>query len=450
MTITSNWAPTFRPMKRFPILIGFIAMCCQAQAGDFFIHDGDKVVFLGDSITQQEYYTNYIETYALSRHPSWKLSFRNVGIGGDTSWLRQRQHTNENQLFAADPEDQLKIAAPAIRFGLNRDVLPLRPTIVTVDFGMNDFGYQAFRPDILRAYVQSETEISRVLIGAGIKPVFLTTQPIEEKAVDPDQDVRNVALKKFADALRVVAERANVPFVNQFDPYMAAMLRSHSATIGGGGDSVHPGPPGHTIMAWAILKGLGATSLVSTAIVDSQSPAVGAVQACHISNLKIDRGNISFDRLDEALPMPLDSKAKSILDLIPITHDLNDYELTITGLPPGKYSVSIDGDLVATVSSSDLERGWNLAYTAGPISKQAGELLEMVTKKNSLYMERWRNVQLFEVPEWLATDSKVEARRNAELERLDGEIATSEQKIDQARQPKSRHFVVTPEAASAD
>src|SRR4051795_9449104 len=78
----------------------------SACAGEFQIHDGDRVVFLGDSITEQRLYTTYIEAYALTRHPDWKLSFRNAGWGGDTSWLRQRFHPDEKKLFAAEPAAQ--------------------------------------------------------------------------------------------------------------------------------------------------------------------------------------------------------------------------------------------------------------------------------------------------------------------------------------------------------
>ena len=67
-----------------------------ATAADkFFVHNGDRVVFLGDSITEQRLYTTYLEAYTLSRYPKWKLTFRNVGWGGDTSWLRQRAHPDE-------------------------------------------------------------------------------------------------------------------------------------------------------------------------------------------------------------------------------------------------------------------------------------------------------------------------------------------------------------------
>src|SRR2546422_11304749 len=103
----------------------FLGLLTSSPGAEFFIHDGDRVVFLGDSITEQRLYTTYIEAYALTRHPKWKLTFRNVGWGGDTSWLRQRAHPDESQLFAADETSQQKMVEQSVGRGLNRDVLPL-------------------------------------------------------------------------------------------------------------------------------------------------------------------------------------------------------------------------------------------------------------------------------------------------------------------------------------
>ena len=133
-------------MKTLLALLASVSLLGPLSAAEFFVHDGDRVVFLGDSITEQRLYTTYIEAYALSRHPTWKLEFRNVGWGGDTAWLRQRFHTDEYQLFAADEETQSKMILTAVDSGLKRDVLPLKPTVVTVDFGMNDHSYQALLP----------------------------------------------------------------------------------------------------------------------------------------------------------------------------------------------------------------------------------------------------------------------------------------------------------------
>src|SRR6266700_604508 len=123
-----------KPLRlRFVVFLTVVlGLTSSVIAGDFLIHDGDRVVFLGDSITEQRLYTTYIEAYALTRHPQWKLWFRNVGWGGDTSWLRQRSHPDENKLFAADETAQQRMVEDSVRRGLGRDVLPLKPTLVTV------------------------------------------------------------------------------------------------------------------------------------------------------------------------------------------------------------------------------------------------------------------------------------------------------------------------------
>src|SRR5687767_9326743 len=79
---------------------------------EFFFQQKDRVVFLGDSITEQYQYSSTIELYLTTRFPSWDLTFINAGIGGDT----------------AD--------GGAGRFTTH--VLAEKPTAVTINFGMND------------------------------------------------------------------------------------------------------------------------------------------------------------------------------------------------------------------------------------------------------------------------------------------------------------------------
>jgi hypothetical protein len=430
------------------VFIGFVFLSSGALAADFLIHDGDRVVFLGDSITEQRLYTTYIEAYALTRHPEWKLSFRNAGWGGDTSWLRQRSHPDEGKLFAADEETQQKMVENSVRQGLERDVLPLKPTFVTVKFGMNDHSYQPFREDIFRAYVRSQTQIAEVLKAAGARVAFLTPQPIEDKRPDPDKDPRNQSLRRFSDGLREVAAKQGDTYVDQFDPYMTILLRERTGNqdrMVGGGDAVHPGPIGHTVMAWAVLKGLGASPLVSRVALDCSTKNVAAAQGCRVENLRIADGAISFDRLDDALPMPIDERAEPALELAPILQELDRYELQATGLSGKNYVITIDGDTAAQVSADELAKGSNLANSAGPITKQAREVLAAVFKKNNLFFERWRNVQLFNFPQWLQSP-EADAKRSAELERLDKEIQEAEAQIDALRKPKSHHFELKPSA----
>jgi lysophospholipase L1-like esterase len=433
--------------KLLRVLLLAVLLPTVLHAAEFLIRDGDRVVFLGDSITEQRLYTTYIEAYALTRHPTWKLSFRNVGWGGDTSWLRQRSHPDEGKLFAADPAAQQAMVEDSVGRGLKRDVLPLKPTFVTVKFGMNDHSYQPFREDIFAAYVRSQTQIAEVLKANGARVAFLTPQPIEDKRPDPDKDPRNQSLRKFSDGLREVALKESETFVDQFDPYMEMLLRerpSHADGMVGGGDAVHPGPIGHTVMAWAVLKGLGASALVSILELDCSAQKVTAATGCRADNLKVHGRKISFDRLDEALPMPIDERAVPALKLAPILADLSIYELQIKGLPAGSYTITIDGESAGTTTAEELSKGYNLSNDAGPITKQAREVLALVFKKNDAYFKRWRNVDLFTFPEW-AQGAEVESRRTAELTRLDKEVAEDEGKIDALRVPKSHHFELKPE-----
>src|SRR3954454_7247072 len=94
------------------------ALAAPARAADFFFKDGDTVVMIGDSITEQMLYSNYVEMWTVTRFPAWKLTFRGVGIGGDVS-------PGGNRRF-------------------KRDVVRFNPTALTVDFGMNDGGYGGF------------------------------------------------------------------------------------------------------------------------------------------------------------------------------------------------------------------------------------------------------------------------------------------------------------------
>ena len=417
-------------------------LAASAVAGEFFFKDGDRVVFLGDSITEQRLYTTYIEAYTLTRHPEWKLWFRNVGWGGDTSWLRQRAHPDEKQLFAADEAAQQKMVEDSVGRGLRRDVLPLKPTAITIKFGMNDHSYQKFREDIFKTYVRSQSELAKVLEANGARVAFLTSQPIEDKRPDPDKDIKNQSLRQFSDGLKEVAAKQNATFVDQFDPYMAIMMHERvadPAAFIGGGDAVHPGPAGHTIMAWAVLKGLGATALVSRAEIDGAAGKLLASEGCQVTNLKAEPGTVAFDRVDAALPMPIDPKAEPALKLAPILQDLNQYELKVAGLPAGDYQLSIDGEAVGKASSEDLAKGWNIATTAGPITKQAREVLALVFKKNDIFFRRWRTVQLFEFPDW-AQKPEALGVQTAEIARLDGQIAEAEAQIDTLRKPKPHHF----------
>src|SRR5436309_6306129 len=111
----------FAPLLRTLCLLTFIAL--RACAEDFALRDGDRVVFYGDSITDQRLYTTFAETYVVTRFPKLNVTFVHSGWGGD-------RVTGGG----GGPVD--------VR--LWRDVLPYKPTVMTVMLGMNDGRYRAY------------------------------------------------------------------------------------------------------------------------------------------------------------------------------------------------------------------------------------------------------------------------------------------------------------------
>src|ERR1700749_2146051 len=102
-----------------------------STTGDFAIHDGDRVVTYGDSITDQRLYSTFMEEYVLTRFPKWKVQWTHAGVGG------------------------AKVsggAAGPIDLRIQRDILPYKPTVVTLMLGMNDGYFRSPNAAIQKTY----------------------------------------------------------------------------------------------------------------------------------------------------------------------------------------------------------------------------------------------------------------------------------------------------------
>lgn len=341
-----------------------IAAPAIARGQSFFLKKGDVVVVMGDSITEQRLYSNYLEIWAQTRFPAYGLVFRNVGIGGDRS-------PGGNNRFA-------------------RDVLSHKPTVLTVDFGMNDGSYRPFQESIFATYMKGLQGIADQAKKAGIRVAWITPQPIERREPGNQLAAYNETLQKFSEGVGIIAKKNDGLFVDQFTPYLQVMNKARESdpkVVIMQGDPVHPGPAGQSVMAAAILKGMGFPRQVSSVAVD----ASGKVEAknCKVTDLET-KGGIRFKRLDHALPY-FPAPAKSILKWTPLLEEMNDYGLKATGLAEGMYEVRLGGKKVAVHSAAELAKGVNLAsaaLAAGPVAEQVGKVVQAVNDKTNYYHDR--------------------------------------------------------------
>lgn len=152
-------------------------------------------------------------------------------------------------------------------------------------------------------------------------------------------------------------------------------------------DLIHPGPTGHLQMAALLFRGLRADGLVSEVSLDFAARTLVGAKKASVRNLSWEGGGVSFQRLDECLPLPIDPAARPALALETATPQgsprdlfgMSRQPLTVTGLPAGDYELSIDGVRVATASARQLAEGFDTGLLEkGPVAEQCAKLLAAV------------------------------------------------------------------------
>jgi hypothetical protein len=174
-----------------------------------------------------------------------------------------------------------------------------------------------------------------------------------------------------------------------------------------GGDRVHPGAPGHLMMAWLFLKTQGAPPVVSRIAVDAATARATESINAEVTAVEKKEGAITFTALEKSLPFPIDSAAKTVLELLPIEKNLNQETLSVAGLADGLYELRIDGAAVGRHTAVELSHGINLAFNAAtPQYKQA----QTVARHN----EQRRNAEaqacsLLNTRRWMQIHYKINA-----------------------------------------
>ncbi|HEY1580627.1 MAG TPA: GDSL-type esterase/lipase family protein [Terracidiphilus sp.] len=346
----------------------------EENARGFYLHHGDTVVFYGDSITEQNYYNQWVELYTATRFPWMRVHFYGAGVGGD-------RVTGGG----GGPIDQR----------LERDVFSEKPTVVTVMLGMNDGSYRATADDIEQIYVKGYQHLLDSVREhvPGVRLTLLGPSPFD----DVTRPVTfpggyNAVMQHFAEIDQSLADKYGAAFVNlnpsvvaaiqkadAMDPKLAVLLLP---------DRVHPDPPAHWVMAEALLMGWHAPALVSDVTIDARAGTVMQARNAVVGQLGQTDAGLKWTEIEDGLPLPFSRSNATqalLLDLTDIQQQLNREMLHVTGLAPGRYTLSIDGDAVDSFSPEALESGINLADYATPMFHQAQRVSWLVRDRDEAH-----------------------------------------------------------------
>lgn len=396
----------------------------------FFLQPGDRVVFYGDSITEQRMYSTYVEAFVATRYPNLDVQFFNRGWAGDASWGGG----------GGTPEERVR-----------RDVAPLKPTVTFVMLGMNDggyFPYDAKVEAVIREWY-GKTLDALTKGGWNTRLTLARTSPWDDVAHHFDSVGKppepwsgwkgyNDVLQKYGQVVVDEAKKRgasyvdfNQPLVNVLSLATAKDAEKAKQIIP---DSIHPAAPGHLVMAAELLKAWNADPVVSKVEIDAIAGTVTALDHAKVSGWK----DLSWTQLDPCLPFVLDPAngvVSMVEDLSQFHRALNQQTLRVTGLLPGRYALMIDKQKVVVLSNEEWAAGVNLALFDTPMRRQSLEVLELVRKRVETDFVAWRTVQRENM------GPKAE-RAYAALQELSKEQAKG---IRKAAKPLPHQYQLTPE-----
>lgn len=370
-------------MKRFLfscLFFLFLAFTLSASAEVF--KDGQKVCFYGDSITHGGRFHYMICDYYVTRFPAANIQFFNAGVAGDT--------------------------AGGAMTRIDEDVFSQDPDVVALMFGMNDVGrgYYAENPSESqlqgqkRAIENYERNMEKLtgMLQEKLDPrfIFITPSMFDHTGIN-DRNNNNPGcndglgimaeiVKKQAAEIASKKAEGTVEVVDFHAPmtaFNAKMQKNDPRYTIVGPDRVHPGAPGHLMMAWLFLKEQGAPALVSDVVLDGT--AVVKAENAEVTNVKkAEDGTLTATVLEKALPFPIDPAAYPVLEELPIVQDLNQELFAVKGLEAGEYELKIDGQAVATFTAEELAAGVNLAMNEKtPQFLQAQEVRKIGEQRRS-------------------------------------------------------------------
>lgn len=421
----------FLTKSRTPITlaISFLTFvgAVNAQQKEFYLRNGDRVVFYGDSITEQLLYTTFIETFVVTRFPEMEVTFVNAGWSGDR--------------VSGGHGGQIDLR-------LKRDVIDHRPSVITIMLGMNDGNVAPYDSARFDTFASGYRYIIKTLKEArpGLRMTLIKPSPYDDVTRAPlFAGGYNAVLVRYGEFVAGLAREFKVDYADLNTSVIAALEKANAAdsTIALRiiPDRVHPRPAGHLLMAKALLQAWKAPSVVWEVEIDVEKARVTRAVNTTISDLsnKID---ITWTQRDRSLPMPLDLEDQALALAVEsgnVIETLNRQILKVTGLTAAHYTLKIDDEEVAILTRETLSEGVNLSTLPTPMLKQARDVHSLTISRNHIQFAKWRELQF----RFQGQSSPALEQARAGLNALESDLYVRQRAL---AKPKMRHFklVVAP------
>jgi lysophospholipase L1-like esterase len=354
-------APRLLPPKPADAYFAKFNPAPAPQPAGLVLKKGDRLAICGDSITEQKMYSRLIETYLTACVPDLEVTVRQYGWSGET--------------------------APGFLRRMTNDCLRFEPTIATTCYGMNDHRYRPYEPAIGETYSNAMDAIVESFKHAGARVILGSPGCVGLKGIDPKTgqrpkdwdeagvEAKNLNLCTLRNIDIEIANKEHVGFADVFWPMLItgfdARQKYNPNYAMAGGDGVHPNWAGHTVMAYAFLRGMGLDGELGVFNLDLKSGKATASRGHEVISSKDGIVEIKSSRYPFCATgdVKSDGSIRSAMTLIPFNRELNRFLLRVNNTSAKSYKVTW-GNESRTYTAEQLQRGVNLAddFAENPFS----------------------------------------------------------------------------------
>ena len=294
----------------------------------FTLHKGDRLVLIGDSITETNRHSRMLETYLAACAPELEVEVRNLGKGGETA------------------EGFLK--------RIESECLHYQPTVATICYGMNDAGYLDHNRAGANIFRTASKEIVSTLKAAGIRLVLASPGCIGRlpgwefiRELNGTLDGINTSLLYMRNETAAIAEAEQLPFVDHFwnlyqARFTAAEKFGSDYTVCGADDGVHPSWAGHVVMAFGLFSVFGFAGDLGNFAIDL-STKTATTDGDHLFKAETDN---AYTFVSRRYPFCAEGQIekdwfiRSGMTLVPFNQRFNRMTLKVTGANTSRYRVA--------------------------------------------------------------------------------------------------------------
>ncbi len=394
----------FKPMCRITIFLFLLLSYSSSLFAQptFDPKDGDRVIYLGNALMENEQHYGFLEYLITTNHPEKHLSFRNLGWSGDTVFGDARSYyTNPPGPF---------------------DLLISQIKATRADWAFLAYGGIEAQSgsDGLGKFEQGLNRLLDSLEAMGTKVLLISTIPqyMAEESELSKQYAGN--LKTYNQSMADLATTRNLTYLDAYE----AFEKQNQADLWEP-NGVHLSSEGYLLFAQTLVEKMGLPVVEPTEIlIDIRQNSLNSPNTGKLLSADPDSGKLEFIQTNNGLPQLVSQDS------------FKGPEIRIQGLKKGYYQLFMDGQLLAV---SD-HRTWNEGLFID-LSQAGKQLLDRIREKDKIYFQQYRPQNRTYI---LGFRSYEQGRHKAGLESLDALVFWLDGKINRTKNPKELHFTLEP------